>query len=59
MTSDRPYRGAMAVERALGELTDGSGTQFDPLVVDVFVEMIADDPPLDDHQFAHALGHAS
>ncbi len=59
MTSDRPYRGAMDVERALGELTDGSGTQFDPLVVDVFVELIADDPPMDDHEFAHALGHAS
>jgi ribonuclease P protein subunit RPR2 len=58
MTSDRPYRGAMAVERALSELTDGSGTQFDPLVVEVFVDMIAEDPPLDDDNFAHALGHA-
>jgi putative nucleotidyltransferase with HDIG domain len=33
MTSDRPYRDAMTHERALAELWDGAGWQFDPEVV--------------------------
>jgi hypothetical protein len=33
MTSERPYRRAMAVGDALEELTDKAGTQFDPEVV--------------------------
>lgn len=45
MTSDRPYRGAMGIERALLEIEGGAGTQFDPDVVHVFVEMIGEDPP--------------
>jgi ribonuclease P protein subunit RPR2 len=45
MTSDRPYRSAMGVERALAEIQGGAGTQFDPEVVRVFVEMIREDPP--------------
>ncbi|MCC6629405.1 MAG: HD-GYP domain-containing protein [Chloroflexi bacterium] len=36
MTSDRPYRRAMSVERALAEIEAGRGTQFDPAVVDAF-----------------------
>ena len=59
MTSDRPYRGAMEVERALGELTDGAGTQFDPEVVRVFVRMIDDGPATaSEEDFAAALRHA-
>jgi HD-GYP domain-containing protein (c-di-GMP phosphodiesterase class II) len=38
MTSDRPYRAALPTERALAELERCSGTQFDPDVVNVFVE---------------------
>ncbi len=34
MTSDRPYRRAMPLETALGELRANSGTQFDPACVD-------------------------
>ncbi|HEX5950384.1 MAG TPA: HD domain-containing phosphohydrolase [Actinomycetota bacterium] len=45
MTSDRPYRSAMGVERALAEIQGGAGTQFDPEVVRVFVQMIREDPP--------------
>lgn len=45
MTSDRPYRGAMGVERALAEIQGGAGSQFDPEVVRVFVQMIREDPP--------------
>jgi HD-GYP domain-containing protein (c-di-GMP phosphodiesterase class II) len=36
MTSDRPYRRAMAIEDALSELRRNSGTQFDPQIVDAF-----------------------
>ncbi|MFP4498306.1 MAG: HD domain-containing phosphohydrolase [Vulcanimicrobiota bacterium] len=40
MTSDRPYRKAMTLERALTELKDNMGTQFDPKVVSVFLDLI-------------------
>lgn len=40
MTSDRPYRKALSIARALEELVDNKHTQFDPRVVDVFVEII-------------------
>lgn len=36
MTSDRPYRKALDVKVALGELLRGRGTQWDPAVVDAF-----------------------
>jgi HD-GYP domain-containing protein (c-di-GMP phosphodiesterase class II) len=44
MTSDRPYRKALHVERALGEIRDGAGTQFDPEVVEVFVDLVEEEP---------------
>ena len=34
MTNDRPYRRAMTHEEAIPELELGSGTQFDPTVVE-------------------------
>lgn len=40
MTSDRPYRKAMSVEAALQELEDHAGAQFDPKIVDRFVEFV-------------------
>jgi diguanylate cyclase (GGDEF)-like protein len=39
MTTDRPYRKAMAFEAAVKELEEGAGTQFDPDVVDAFVRL--------------------
>ena len=36
MISKRPYREAMSVEKATDELRRGSGSQFDPVVVDAF-----------------------
>jgi HD-GYP domain-containing protein (c-di-GMP phosphodiesterase class II) len=42
MTSDRPYRAAMPLERALDEIEAGSGTQFDPGVVDAFLDLVED-----------------
>ena len=38
MTSDRPYRKALPVEKALAELERCSGQQFDPAAVRAFVE---------------------
>ncbi len=37
MTSVRAYRPALSVERALGELESGAGTQFDPELARTFV----------------------
>ncbi|HOJ78728.1 MAG TPA: diguanylate cyclase [Bacillota bacterium] len=40
MTSDRPYRKALSSEAALKELKNYSGIQFDPYLVDVFIDTI-------------------
>jgi HD-GYP domain-containing protein (c-di-GMP phosphodiesterase class II) len=48
MTSDRPYRQAMPLERALGEINRGAGTQFDPDVAYAFLDLV-DDGLLLDH----------
>lgn len=42
MTNDRPYRKAMSHEEALAELDRGSGTQFDPAVVEAFKAVLSD-----------------
>jgi HD-GYP domain-containing protein (c-di-GMP phosphodiesterase class II) len=42
MTSDRPYRMALPFDAAYDEIVDGSGSQFDPQVVDVFIDLVAD-----------------
>jgi len=39
ITSDRPYRAARSMAVARKEIQDWSGKQFDPSVVDVFLEM--------------------
>jgi HD-GYP domain-containing protein (c-di-GMP phosphodiesterase class II) len=38
MTSTRPYRRALPVERALGEIERCGGTQFDPAMAHAFLE---------------------
>jgi len=38
MTSDRPYYPARGAEEAIAELERGSGTQFDPGVVEAFIQ---------------------
>jgi diguanylate cyclase (GGDEF)-like protein len=40
MTNDRPYRLAMSREEAVEELRRGTGTQFDPRVVEAFVQVL-------------------
>ncbi len=42
MTNDRPYRKAIAHERALAELERGSGTQFDPAVVEALRTVLSE-----------------
>jgi len=38
ITTDRPYRDALPIETALREISDGSGSQFDPKLTGVFLE---------------------
>lgn len=38
MTSDRPYRSAMPVDSAVAEIVRNSGSQFDPAIVDCFIQ---------------------
>ena len=40
MTSDRPYRKALTKEHAVTELRNCAGSQFDPNVVEAFVEVL-------------------
>lgn len=40
MTSDRPYRRALSKQEALQRLREGAGTQFDPVVVEAFLEWV-------------------
>jgi len=58
MTSDRPYRGAMGVERALVEIEGGAGTQFDPDMVRVFVQMMHEEPPVVPADEGYEVEHA-
>jgi HD-GYP domain-containing protein (c-di-GMP phosphodiesterase class II) len=47
MTSNRPYRDAMPSGEALRRLTTGSGTQFDPDVVDALAKALEITPKFD------------
>jgi len=40
MTSDRPYRKSLGNEEAVRRLRAGSGTQWDPTVLDVFLSLL-------------------
>jgi diguanylate cyclase (GGDEF)-like protein/PAS domain S-box-containing protein len=40
MTNDRPYRKSLGEESAINELIRCSGTQFDPQIVDLFINKI-------------------
>ena len=39
LTSDRPYRSKWSQEKTLKYIQDGSGTQFDPRVVEAFLQL--------------------
>ena len=40
MMTDRPYRKALSLQTIKDELRSNAGTQFDPYVVESFVEML-------------------
>ncbi len=40
MKSDRPYRKALTEETVIQELKRGKGTQFDPKIVEIFLEIL-------------------
>jgi hypothetical protein len=44
MTTDRPYRAALSVERAIAELHKERGRQFDPRVVNTFLQVLTEQP---------------
>ncbi len=54
MTSTRPYRQKRTQEFALAQLEAGKGTQFDPIIVDYFIQMMRKRPP-EDEQHDHAV----
>ena len=42
LTSDRPYRQAWSCEKTRDHIIEGSGSHFDPILVDIFVERFDD-----------------
>jgi len=40
MISDRPYRSALTSEQAVKALREGAGKQWDPFLVDIFIEVL-------------------
>lgn len=40
MTSDRPYRAAMSIAKAVEEIRHCAGTQFDPVIVTAFLKTV-------------------
>ncbi len=42
MTSDRAYRGALSPKEALQEIKAGSGTQFDPQIVEILLDIVGE-----------------
>lgn len=46
ISSDRPYRGRMPFEKCMEIMRSGRGTQFDPAILDVFLEIITSNVPI-------------
>lgn len=46
MTSDRPYRKRLPQDEVIKRLKEGSGTQWDPKLVDLFINMIEESEEL-------------
>ncbi|MCI0484018.1 MAG: HD domain-containing protein, partial [candidate division NC10 bacterium] len=43
LTSDRPYRAGLDPEHAIESIKQGTGRQFDPRVVEAFLEVMAEE----------------
>jgi len=43
MTTDRPYRAALSLEEARQEIASKAGTQFDPVLARVFLDMLEEE----------------
>jgi two-component system cell cycle response regulator len=41
MRADRPYRAALSLEQALDQIREGRGTQFDPELADIVLQLLA------------------
>ena len=50
MTSNRSYRGLLTQEAVLSEMEKGRGTQFDPKIADVMIELIKNDTDYTMHE---------
>jgi putative nucleotidyltransferase with HDIG domain len=46
LISDRPYRAGLPQQKVIEMICSGSGTQFDPRVVDIFLRVCAEDQEL-------------
>jgi len=55
MTSHRPYRPGLGIERALEEIRTHSGTWFDPLVVELCLAVIGEGFAFDEKSYKVAL----
>jgi putative nucleotidyltransferase with HDIG domain len=60
MTSDRPYRKGLSKEKTLETLQKGSGAQFDPKIVEVFMRLQAENnaPPEEQSLLAAAANQS-
>jgi len=45
MITTRPYREGLSIDSAVAELSKNRGTQFDPVLVDIFVEILKEHHP--------------
>ena len=50
MTSKRSYRDVLSQEVVLSELEKGKGTQFDPEIADIMIELILKDTSYEMHE---------
>lgn len=49
MMSDRPYRKSLGIRIAMKELKKGSGTQFDPIIIEEYIEFLKRKYHVDDN----------
>lgn len=54
MTGNRPYKEEMSKARAIQELREHAGTQFDSNVVEIFVNKVLNDQKMEEKYFAQA-----